>query len=280
MAFLSEPEPIRGVAAPVLPGIRRIVAANPGPMTYHGTNTYLIDTPEGTIVLDPGPDLPEHVGATVAAAGRVAAIVLSHRHQDHLGATAALRRATGAPIAAFRASDAADVLVPDIQLGDGQFIGGLTALHTPGHAVDHLCFAYPAASGLQVLFSGDHVMSWSSSVVSPPGGNMRAYFTSLERLLTRDDDLYLPGHGPALPSPRTLVRDLLAHRRDREAAIAAKLRDGAAGTADLMAALYSKQHPMLRRAAERNVLAHLQKLEEEGRVERDGVAWKLAPHRP
>jgi glyoxylase-like metal-dependent hydrolase (beta-lactamase superfamily II) len=120
-------------------------------------------------------------------------------------------------------------------------------------------------------------MSWSSSVVSPPGGNMRVYFASLERLLTRDDDLYLPGHGPMLPDPRALVRDLLAHRRDREAAIAAKLREGAAGTATLMDALYSKQHPMLRRAAERNVLAHLQKLEEEGRVERDGAAWKLVP---
>ncbi len=278
MLFLTEPEPVRDRATQMLPGVRRIVAANPGPMTYHGTNTYLIDTPEGTIVLDPGPDLPEHVAAILAAAGHVAAIAVTHRHQDHTGGTAALQKATGAPTAAFPASGPGDVLVPDLPLTDGQTLCGLTALHTPGHAADHLCFAYQAGNR-KLLFSGDHVMSWSSGVVSPPNGNMRAYFASLERLLARDDELYLPGHGPPLPEPRALVRDLLAHRREREAEIAARLRQGPAGTGAIMDALYGEQHPALRRAAERNVLAHLQKLEEEGRVERDGADWKLAPDR-
>ncbi|MBV9653016.1 MAG: MBL fold metallo-hydrolase [Acetobacteraceae bacterium] len=276
MAFLSEPEPVRDRAEPVLTGVRRIVAANSGPMTYHGTNTYLIDTAGGTIVLDPGPDLPDHVAAIVGAAPRVIAILVSHRHPDHFGAAAALRGATGAPIAAYPASGPGDVLTPDLPLAEGQSFGPILPLHTPGHAADHLCFAYRTSDGERVLFSGDHVMSWSSSVVSPPGGNMRAYFASLERLLGRDDTLYLPGHGPKLPDPHHLVRDLLAHRRAREAAIAARLGDGAADTATLTDALYAKQHPTLRRAAERNVLAHLRKLEEEGRVAQLGAKWKLA----
>jgi len=278
MPFLTEPEPDRGAVLPVLPGVSRIVAANPGPMTYYGTNTYLIETPDGIAVLDPGPEgHPEHVQAILrATGGNVALILVSHTHHDHVGAVPELKQATGAPTAGYHVS-AVETFEPDIKLSDGDIIAGMTALHTPGHASDHLCYALRAQDGSKVLFSADHVMSWSTSVVSPPGGNMAAYFESLRRLLARDDEVFLPGHGPRLPDPRGLVREMLHHREQREQAIHAKLTaDGAANTFTLMDTIYSQVHPRLRRAAERNVLAHLMKLESEGKVVRDGEMWRAA----
>jgi len=278
MPFLTEREPNRGAVLPVLPGIRRIVAANPGPMTYHGTNTYLIDTEDGLVVLDPGPvDHPEHIEAILQAAEReIGLILVSHTHRDHVGAVAALRARTGAPSAGFRDS-ALPGFTPDIGLADGDTIAGLTALYTPGHAADHLCFALRAEDGTAVLFSADHVMSWSTSVVSPPGGDMADYFASLRLLLDRSDDVYLTGHGPPLHEPRSLVREMLHHRMAREQAIEAALAErGASGTGGLTEALYTKENPVLRVAAERNVLAHLLKLETEGKVVRDGELWRVA----
>ena len=277
MPFLTESEPERGALLPVMPGISRIVAANPGPMTYHGTNTYLIETDDGLAVLDPGPEgHPEHVQAILRAAGpRISLILVSHTHHDHVGAVPALKQATGAPTVGFRVS-ADDSFDADIKLANGDRIAGMTAIHTPGHASDHLCFALPASDGTDVLFSADHVMSWSTSVVSPPGGDMLAYFASLRLLLGRTDDVFLPGHGPPLPAPRNLVREMLTHRLMREQAIQRKLAQGPAGTYVLMDTLYSQLHPRLRRAAERNVLAHLLKLEAEGKVQRDGEMWRAA----
>jgi glyoxylase-like metal-dependent hydrolase (beta-lactamase superfamily II) len=276
MAFLTEPEPERDVRQPVLPGIDRVVANNPGPMTYFGTNTYLIDTTEGLVVLDPGPDDAAHVEAVLrATGGQVSLILLSHTHHDHVGATAALQQATGAPTAGFRDSALA-TFDADIKLADGDTIAGMLAIHTPGHCSDHLCYALDLRDGTKALFSADHVMSWSSSIVSPPDGDMAAYFNSLRVLLDRDDDVFLPGHGPKLPDPRDLVRDLLDHRMARERAIATALGNGPADTYTLMDTLYSQVNPRLRRAAERNVLAHLLKLEGEGKVMRDGEVWRVA----
>jgi glyoxylase-like metal-dependent hydrolase (beta-lactamase superfamily II) len=276
MAFLTEPEPERDTLQHVLPGVSRVVAANPGPMTYYGTNTYLVDTTDGLVVLDPGPDDPKHVEAVLrATGGNVTLILLSHTHHDHVGAVPALREATGAPTAGFQRS-ALLSFDPDIKLADGDTVAGMEAIHTPGHASDHLCYAYRAHDGQKVLFSADHVMSWSSSVVSPPDGDMAAYFNSLRILLDRDDEVFLPGHGPRLPDPRDLVRDLLHHRAVREQEIATALAKGPSDTYTLMDALYSQVHPRLRRAAERNVLAHLLKLEGEGKVMRDGEVWRMA----
>ena len=180
MAFLTEPEPERGAVLPVLPGISRIVAANSGPMTYYGTNTYLIETPDGLVVLDPGPDEPAHVEAILrATGGKVDLILLSHFHHDHVEATPALKSATGAPTAAFR-DTAIEGFVPDTPIDDNATIAGMTAIHTPGHASDHLCFELAAKDGTAVLFSADHVMSWNSTVVSPPDGDMRALFRQPE----------------------------------------------------------------------------------------------------
>jgi glyoxylase-like metal-dependent hydrolase (beta-lactamase superfamily II) len=277
MPLLTEPEPERGAILSVMPGISRIVAANPGPMTYHGTNTYLIDTPDGIVVLDPGPEEhPEHVAAILRATGpNIALILVSHTHHDHVGAVPALREATNVPTVGFRDSGS-DTFEPDIKLGHGDMVAGMQAIHTPGHASDHLCFALPMQDGTAVLFSADHVMSWSTSIVSPPGGDMTDYFASLRLLLDRTDDVYLPGHGPPLTEPRSLVREMLTHRMMREQAIERALAKGTASTYALMDSLYSQVHPRLRRAAERNVLAHLLKLEAEGKVQREGELWRAA----
>ncbi|WP_428485906.1 MBL fold metallo-hydrolase [Rhodopila sp.] len=276
MPFLTEPEPQRGAALPVLPGISRIVADNPGPMTYLGTNTYLIETADGLVVLDPGPaDHPEHIEAIMRhTGGRIAFILVSHTHHDHVGAVPALQSACGAPTVGFRISGT-ETFEPDIKLDHGAVFAGMQALHTPGHASDHLCFALPA-DGEKALFSADHVMSWSTSIVSPPGGNMHDYFNSMNLLLARDDDVYLPGHGPPLHEPRALVRAMLTHRMIREAAIAEKLANGPADTYTIMDTMYSQLNPRLRRAAERNVLAHLLKMEAEGKAVRDGEIWRAA----
>jgi glyoxylase-like metal-dependent hydrolase (beta-lactamase superfamily II) len=276
-AFLTEPEPERGATLPVMPGISRIVANNPGPMTYFGTNTYLVETPDGVVVLDPGPEgHPEHVEAILRhTGGQIALILVSHTHHDHVGAVPALQAATGAPTAGFRDSAVA-AFDPDTKLDDGGTVAGMTAVHTPGHASDHLCFSLVAANGEKVLFSADHVMSWSTSIVSPPGGDMRNYFASLNLLLDRDDDVYLPGHGPPLREPRRLVQAMLTHRMIREQAIARKLCDGAFDTYTIMDTLYSQLSPRLRKAAERNVLAHLLKMEAEGKAVREGELWRAA----
>lgn len=269
MSFLKEPEPVRDQAQAVAPGIRRIVANNPSVMTYWGTNTYLIDGPDGVLILDPGPDDAAHVDAVLAAvAGPVVGIIMSHTHHDHLGATAAMRARTGAPVHAWHHPAQPD-FTPDVALRDGDLVGPWQAIHTPGHASDHLCFAGPDGT----LFSADHVMSWSSSIVSPPDGNMADYVRSLERLLARDDRLYLPGHGPPLHDPQAFTRDLLHHRMAREHAILAALGPAPQTTRDLMERLYSKVDATLKLAAERNVLAHLGKLAEERRAREIAGGW-------
>ena len=277
MKFLTEPEPARGEPHRIAPGIRRLAAPNPGPMTYWGTNTYLIDARSadgspGLLVLDPGPDDPAHVAALLAVAGApIIAILLSHSHADHLGATAALRAQTGAPVHAWH-TPATPAFTPDIPLHDGADVYGWTALHTPGHASDHLCFAGPNG----VLFSADHVMAWSTSVVGLPDGNMGQYVSSLERLLATSAQLYLPGHGPKLTDPTPFVRALLDHRLSREAAIAAALTEQPQAATTLVTHIYPKLDPALARAAERSVTAHLAKLAEEGRALKTGAGWTTA----
>ena len=272
MAFLTEAPPQRGVALPVAPGVRRIVAGNPGPMTYHGTNTYLIDAIPGitraATVLDPGPDEPAHRAAILdAAAGQVGLIILTHGHADHAAGAAALRAATGAPVAAFAGATA----TPDLPLRGGDHVVGLEVLHMPGHAADHLCLV--GRDG--VLFSGDHVMSWASSAIIPPDGDMAAYMAGLLRLLRRDDRLYLPGHGPPLPEPRALVAELLAHRQAREAEVLAALADQPRDEATLLRAIYPDLAPGLTAAAVATLQAHLRKLAADGQVVGKAGRWRI-----
>jgi glyoxylase-like metal-dependent hydrolase (beta-lactamase superfamily II) len=269
MAFISEAKPDYDVPLPILPGIIRLVAANPGPMTCHGTNTWLIEAADGFTVLDPGPDDPAHLAAILAATGgRVARILLSHTHADHLAGLPALAAATGAATHGFHTPQDGG-FSPDHRLSDGDTVGDWTALHTPGHAGDHLCFARDDG----VVFSADHIMGWSSTVVSPPHGDMLAYFASLDRMLARDDRIYLPGHGPAITDPCGYTRFLRAHRVERERGILALLATGPHTTLALTRALYAQVNPALHRAAERNVIAHLGKLAAEGRARQDGEVW-------
>jgi glyoxylase-like metal-dependent hydrolase (beta-lactamase superfamily II) len=265
MPFLTEPEPPRGVTIPVLPGISRIVARNASVMTYQGTNTYLVEGQDGLTLIDPGPKDAQHTQDILAATeGRdLKRILLTHTHSDHWGGVAALQAATGLPVHSYKNSAKAG-FTPDIALDEGDEVAGMTALHTPGHAADHLCFVYRPDGLPRILFSGDHVMSWSSSIVSPPDGDMLAYYHGLERLLTRDDEVYLGGHGPALHEPQALVETLLSHRRHREATIMAQLRAGDWSVVELAERLYHKTDPFLKVAAQRNVLAHLLKLQAEG----------------
>lgn len=266
LAFRTEPPPAYGTAEVVHPLIRRVVARNPGPFTYHGTNTWILGR-DRVAVIDPGPDDPAHRAAVLAAVepGRVSHILLTHGHADHAAGAAALAAATGAPVLAMAAGRAAPRI--DRPLAEGDVIEAaewrLLALHTPGHAADHLCFALEAEG---VLFSGDHVMPWSTSVVAPPAGDMAAYMRSLARLLDRAEALYLAGHGPPLPDPRPHVAALLAHRQGREAAILAALAGGAGTVAAIVAALYPDLAPALRPAAVQTVRAHLIKLAAEGRL--------------
>jgi glyoxylase-like metal-dependent hydrolase (beta-lactamase superfamily II) len=238
-------------------------------MTYRGTNSWLLDTGDGVTVIDPGPDDASHVAALAdACGGALRRILLTHTHPDHLGAAAALRAETGAPVLGWGTPWKAGY-TPDEAIADGQTVAGLTALHTPGHASDHLCFAWDDGS----LFSGDHVMSWNTSIVSPPDGDMAAYMASLRLLMAREDRVFYCGHGPVLAAPQALMRAMLGHRTARESAVLTALTDGAASAGAIVERLYAEIDARLKQAAERTVLAHLIKLEREAKVRREGETW-------
>jgi glyoxylase-like metal-dependent hydrolase (beta-lactamase superfamily II) len=278
----------------VAPGIRRIVARNPSPFTFRGTGTYVVG--EGEVaVIDPGPDLDEHVAALLAglAGERVTHILITHTHRDHSPAAAALKAVTGAPTYGFgphaggrRGDPAVEEggdwdFSPDVTVRDGDAIAGtgwcFEAVHTPGHTSNHLCFALPDRG---ILFSGDHVMGWSTSVIAPPDGDMTAYMASLDKLLGRRDAVYWPTHGPAITEPQAHVRAFIAHRREREAGILECLEAGTERIDAIVDQLYVGLQPGLRRAAGRSVYAHLLDLAGRGLVESDGPATIEARYRP
>jgi glyoxylase-like metal-dependent hydrolase (beta-lactamase superfamily II) len=272
-----------GRAERLSPLIRRVLARNPSPFTFKGTGTYLIG--RGAVaVIDPGPDLPDHVVALLQALDgeTVTHILVTHTHLDHSPAAAALKRATGAKTYAYgphgsrRAEERFGGVteeggdrdfVPDIELRDGDTVAGpgwrLAAVETPGHTSNHLCFALPEE---RTLFSGDHVMGWSTSVIAPPDGDMAAYMRSLAKLLTRDDALYWPTHGPAITAPKPHVEAFIAHRRERSDAILTALAAGDETIPAIVTRVYVGLDPRLLSAAGRSVLAHLIELVEEERV--------------
>lgn len=267
-------------------GIGRLLARNPSPYTYAGTQTYFAGAGEEVVVIDPGPDIPEHVDAIVAAAGgrRIAAIACTHTHRDHSPAARLLKAATGAPIigcaplALESVGPRADAsfdgdYVPDKVLADGEAIifgdgEALVAVATPGHTSNHLCYAYRGA-----LFTGDHVMGWSTTVVVPPDGDMGLFMASLNMLRDRDDRLFYPAHGAPVTNTQQFLRGLIGHRMQREKQIVRLVGEGKAFIPDIVAAAYPGLDPRLIPAAGGSVWAHLMDLERRGMVVSDGETW-------
>ncbi|MFV0333254.1 MAG: MBL fold metallo-hydrolase [Tropicimonas sp.] len=270
------------------PELRRVQAPNPSPMTHRGTNSYILG--QGDVaVIDPGPALPEHLDALLDALGpgeRVSHILVTHCHLDHSALAPALAARTGAPVCAFGSHDegrsgimarlAAEgglgggegidrAFTPDIRLRDGSRLAGenwqVEVLHTPGHSAGHLCFDWNG-----MLFSGDHVMGWASSLISPPDGDLGAFMASCRRLRARPLTICHPGHGDPVTAPHARIDWLIAHRLEREAQILDLLSRGPSTLHILTTAIYGATPAALQPAARRNVLAHLIDLEERNRL--------------
>lgn len=279
-----------GLSEQISPLVRRVLAHNPSPFSYTGTQTYIVGSGD-VAVIDPGPlgDAPGHVDALLAvlAGERVSAILCTHTHRDHSPAAAPLAAATGAPVigcaplvledAGPRADASFDATyTPDRVLLDGETVSGpgwtLTAIATPGHTSNHLCYALPEE---KALFTGDHVMGWSTSVVSPPDGDMADYMRSLALLMERDDIVYYAAHGAPIQTPQRLVRGMMGHRKQREGQILRLLDAGVGHIPDMVASMYKGVDKRLYPAAGRSVLAHLIDLKERGRVSGADEDWHL-----
>jgi glyoxylase-like metal-dependent hydrolase (beta-lactamase superfamily II) len=289
MALPPQPWPT-GVTEQLEPLVRRVLAPNASPYTYTGTQTYLVGTEDELAVIDPGPDDLDHLEALLTAIGgaKVAAICCTHTHRDHSPAAAMLAIKTGAPIVgcAPLVIESGEPRVdapfdreyqPDRVLADDESLSGngwtLTAIATPGHTSNHLCYALEESGA---LFTGDHVMGWSTSVVVPPDGDMANYMESLAKLHERDDRIYYPAHGPAVEKPRQLVRGMIGHRKQRERQIVKLLGEGPHAVMELLPRMYKGVDERLWPAAAQSVLGHLIELERQGRARRDGKAWALS----
>ncbi len=283
-----------GVATPLSPVLRRFVARNPGPLTFKGTNVYVLGYGEVAII-DPGPDDERHIEALLASlqGETVTKIFLTHTHKDHSGGLVRLQALTGAKTYGFRMSGAprgayqriepgqlaqsgelvtgfADLgFKPDHPLDDGDEVKGLgwtlRGVHTPGHAPDHLCYCLLEE---KALFTGDHIMPWSTSVIAPPEGNMRDYMASLFDLSNRDDEMYLPGHGGRVRKPRRLVRAYVLHRQWREQSILKAVKEGRSQVDDILPLLYKDIDEALKTAASLSILAHLEHLLDKGKLQK------------
>ena len=276
-----------GAVQTLSPLVRRITADNPSPYTFKGTGTYLIGR-DTVAVIDPGPLQDDHLAALLRALDglTVSHILVTHTHIDHSPLAAGLKAATGAPVLAYGPHPSHGTegelggdrgFAPDQRLADGDVVTGpdwtLEAVHTPGHASNHLCFALREEES---VFTGDHVMGWSTTVVSPPDGDMAAYMASLDKLRRRAEKLYIPSHGPEVADGPGFTRALLGHRRQREAAILRRLEAGPAAIPEIVAQIYRDLDPRLVAAAGRSVMAHLIKLEAEERVVREGTLFRTA----
>jgi glyoxylase-like metal-dependent hydrolase (beta-lactamase superfamily II) len=288
LAFNRNVDVDYGVAEEVAPQVRRIVAKNPGPYTFLGTNTYLVGRGQ-VAVIDPGPKNDRHLSAiaTATKGERISHILITHSHRDHCDGARPLQGLLGGEVLAYgptesrRGAGAPGLgeafvdpeFIPDRKIADGATIKGpgftLDVLHTPGHAPDHLCFAL---LGQRTLFTGDHVMGWNTTVIAPPEGNMANFLTSLERLLTRHDKMFLPGHGGRIQTPQRVAKAYLMHRRWREQTILTCLEEGRGSVPRIVARLYGGLGADLKEAAALSVLGHLEHLISRGVVATEGAA--------
>jgi glyoxylase-like metal-dependent hydrolase (beta-lactamase superfamily II) len=283
-SFDLEPDTVRDIA----PGVRAVLTNNPGPFTFKGTMSYIVGRGK-VAILDPGPDDDAHVAALLDAVRNetVTHIFVTHTHRDHSPAVPKIKAATGAKVFAQgphrlarplhigetrRLDASADIdFRPDVALADGEVVTGdgwtLEALTTPGHTANHMAFAFKESD---LLFAGDHVMAWSTTIVAPPDGAMSDYMASLEKLARRSEPLYLSGHGAPIPQAQRYVQHLIRHRKAREASLLHRLGKGAADIPTLVKAVYIGLDPRLTGAAGLSVLAHLEDLVERGTVATDG----------
>jgi glyoxylase-like metal-dependent hydrolase (beta-lactamase superfamily II) len=287
--FVHEPPPPYGVTERLSPLVRRVMCDNPGPFTYRGTGTFIVG--EGEVaVIDPGPDDPAHLAALTRAleGERVTAILTTHTHGDHSPLAHPLQAAVGGVIHGLPdpGADTGEIAPerlfrPDETLHDGVAITGpgwtLEPVFTPGHASNHMAFALPEED---TLFSGDHVMGWSTTIVSPPDGRMGDYLASLDRVIARGFSRLRPCHGPAVEDPAPFLAAYRAHRLEREAQVMAQLAAGRARIADMVADLYAAVDPRLHPAAARSLWAHLIHLVETGRAVADGAPTLDAAYAP
>ena len=271
---------VPGKAIVIADGVRRLVAPNPGMMTGPGTNTYLVGE-DDVAVIDPGPRIDRHIDAIQAQSpGRVRWILCTHTHPDHSPGAAPLSAATGAELVGIPAPDGKvqdKTFHPDVVPQDGDVLEGpgfaLRAVHTPGHASNHLCFRHEAH---RMLFTGDHIMAGSTVVIDPPDGNMKHYLESLERLKDLDLASLAPGHGPVIDDPLEIVDWLIDHRLKREAHVVEEMRAHPNKTLwDLTPFVYQDVDEKLHRLASRSLLAHLQKLEADGLATCVDERWSL-----
>jgi len=274
-----------GSVSQIAPGIRRVIANNPGPFTFHGTGTYILGT-GNVAVIDPGPDDEEHIGAILAALDgeTISHILVTHTHMDHSPGCRPLQALTGAPTYAYgphgagkleqgvQVEEGGDMdFAPDHLVKHGDIIQGgdwtVECVYTPGHTSNHMCFALQEQ---KALFTGDHVMGWSTSIISPPDGDMAAYMQSLELLLERDDAVYWPTHGPSIIDPKTHVRAYIAHRIEREEQILKCIDEGTHGIRDMVPLMYRDTPEFMYPAAARSVLAAMENLLRKNQVVADG----------
>ncbi|MGN7158336.1 MBL fold metallo-hydrolase [Sphingomonas sp. SAFR-052] len=276
-----------GIAQPLEPLVTRVLARNASPYTHSGTQSFVVGGKGAVAVIDPGPVDDVHLDAILAAVAEreVAAILCTHTHRDHSPGAAPLAERTGAAIIGCapltmddegpRSDAAFDVdYRPDRVLADGEAVAGdgwtLVAVATPGHTSNHLAFALPESGA---LFSGDHVMGWSTTIVSPPDGDMGDYMASLSKLLDRDDRVYYPAHGDTVENPQRLVRSMLGHRKQREGQIARAIERGVHDVPAMVSAMYVGLAAGLVGAARRSVLAHLIDMERRGIVRQEADTW-------
>jgi glyoxylase-like metal-dependent hydrolase (beta-lactamase superfamily II) len=288
--FIKAFEPHYGELVKVTPLISRVVAHNPGPFTFAGTGVYIVGKND-VAVIDPGPDMPEHVEALkrALAGKRVTHILVTHTHADHSPAAKPLKQWSGAKTYAFgphgsgkdegpKVEAGGDMeFAPDVRVKDGDVLQGngftFECVHTPGHTSNHICYALKEE---RALFTGDHIMGWSTTVVTPPDGDMAQYMDSVRKLEARNDRTLYPTHGAPVTDPKPFLAAYLEHRIERENQVLACIRDGLDTIPAMVARMYAAVDKGLHPAAARSVEAHLIKLERERRVKRDGPRYRLA----
>jgi len=294
--FIRQFEFEYGTCASLSPLIDRVIANNPGPFTYTGTGVYIIGAAKDVAVIDPGPALPEHRAALDKAleGRRVSHVLMTHHHIDHSPLAIPLARDHGCKVYGYglqiRPPEGGEVRLeagddlsfkPDVEIRGGDVVEGdgwtIDAIHTPGHTSNHMCFGLREEN---TLFSGDHIMGWSTSVVSPPDGHMGDYLDSLERIKARNFDRIWPTHGPCIDNVDEFVGAYINHRLARETQIMGALNDGLTGIMDIVAKLYADVDKRLHPAAAHSVLSHLIHMRETGRVAADGKDGLKTSYKP